>query len=208
VKEFLLKEHERKYANRYGRIGNVKDRLKEDKILPAYKGHPCGHPGIYKREIKHIHYFALQEFSVTMPEGSEVGDNRIVMILHHTFEVIEIARKAGIGAICKYQPVKHTVQQVAQCTGKYQRTANHSAPAVALIHQSFQQEKAKNNGYQAKGRKQHFAHHRFTELHAICHAFVFDKMQPEPTTDYLNIIPVHKMGLYIKLQHLVGDDDE
>ena len=104
VKEFLLEQQDSYHADGNRSICQVEHRAEELELLSAHKGEPGRIMRLYQREIQHVHYSSMQEGGVAVMR-EYFGD-----MIERTF--------------LEYQPIEHTVYEVAQCTGIDQRCTN------------------------------------------------------------------------------------
>src|SRR3982751_4349289 len=87
-------------------------------------------------------------------------------------------------AFFKDEPVKHTIDQITQCAGKYQGGTNNKSTAVFLLNNVAKVPHAKNNCPQSEQGQEHLASDA-PKFPTIGHSLVFSEIQPEPRTPYI-----------------------
>lgn len=143
-----------------------------------------------------------------MPKLREMRHRFLAVVLQHILYAFVIAGETGVRAIAEDEAIKHTVEQVAKGARKYERAADKQPLAITFIDQPLEQVKPENNRGKPEGRQGNLTRHRFAQLHAISHAFIFNKVQPEPTTHHRHLIAVGEVSFDINFQYLVSDNYE
>ena len=117
---------------------------------------------------------------------------------------VAVCERGLIARFVKNQAIKHRVDQVASSASKNEAHANNKTTAKFLFDDLVDIEHAKNDGYQSKNGQCYFAPRpAFPKFPAPGHAFVLNKMEPEPTTYNKMFVPIGVIGFDIKFKRLV-----
>ena len=108
----------------------------------------------------------------------------------------------------KYQSIEDTINQVAQCPCKNKRTAYYKPFMVVTYYKPFQQEETKHYCNKPEQSEYQLACSSLAQFHAKGHAFIFNKMKPEPCAQHIYFLSVIEIRFYVKLTELVNDDNQ
>lgn len=195
-KKFALEKQDGKYTSGDGSIRNIEDRSEEYKTLPSPYWEPAGEDAIFNDgKIKHVYHPSMQEAFIPSHE---------TLCPETPCKVLRI----GIAEL-KSKSVKKAVDQVANrtCINEgHTDDVSIMVPFFQDTHDIIGAEAYRNQPKQSQCDLTKTA----SELPAIGHSLILEKMKPEPRNRFKrNQLFLHvKMRLDIDLDSLINKKDQ
>jgi len=135
--------------------------------MPTPTGHPCRPGSLYQWKIQHIDHLPVQECRIT-PAFGQKGSNLAVTVIEQ-------------------HPVEHTVDNITQSPGHYERQAKDEAELEITLHKFVNKHSEETYNYYTEDRKYVCIKQFDTESHTR----VFGKIYFEPREYVYALIELH-----------------
>ena len=145
------------------RIGKVKNRAEENKVITSYKRHPVRPVGIDNREVEHIDHLAMQPVGISLPQWNPRSNLRM-------------------STLAEYLSIEHTVDDVTHCAGQNQGKTNQVTilHLVRPFHQFHQIDRNQYSSHDTEKRQEQFGKNLQTKSHTV----VFRKIDIKPVKSH------------------------